>query len=88
MDIKKGQWVLDTLFIKLTNPPSDVKINDLPTNVVSFSKTTTSMYCTLPDDSQIYLARSQVEVLPCFAMTDYAFQGKTRPFNPVDIMNL
>lgn len=31
--------------------------------------------------------RSQVEVLPNFAMTDFASQGKTRPYNVVDLNN-
>ncbi|KAF8219038.1 hypothetical protein L208DRAFT_1213233, partial [Tricholoma matsutake] len=33
----------------------------------------------------INISRSQVEVLPNFAMTDYTSQGKTRPFNVVDL---
>jgi len=33
------------------------------------------------------MSRKQVEVLPNFAMTDYAFQCKTRPINIVDLNN-
>ena len=35
----------------------------------------------------ILISREQVEVLPNFAMTDYASQGKTRPINIVDLNN-
>jgi len=41
--------------------------------------------CVLPSDLAEYVERSQVWVLPNFSMTDYASQGKTRPFNPVDL---
>jgi hypothetical protein len=33
------------------------------------------------------ITRSQVEVIPNFAMTDFASQGKTRPYNIVDLNN-
>jgi hypothetical protein len=31
------------------------------------------------------VSRNQIEVLPNFAMTDYASQGKTREYNVVDL---
>ena len=43
--------------------------------------------CLLPNDETINISRSQVEVLPNFAMTDYMSQGQTRPFNVVDLSN-
>ncbi len=43
--------------------------------------------CYLADDSSISINRSQVEIIPNFAMTDYCSQGKTRPINPVDLTN-
>ena len=38
-------------------------------------------------DIQISLWRQQVQILPNFAMTDYAAQGKSRPRNSVNLMN-
>ena len=82
-----GQTILDTLFVRLLNPPSPVKFDGLPENVVPIPPSTTAVVCSLPDDTQINISRTQVEVLPNFAMTDYAPQGKTRPFNVVDLHN-
>jgi hypothetical protein len=39
----------------------------------------------LPDDTHINISQNQVEVLPNFAMTDYASQGKTWLQNVVDL---
>ena len=83
----KEQLMLDTLFLELKNPPSQVKIDGLRENVVPLTCTTNNITCTLPDGNKIAILRSQVEVLPNFAMTDFASQGKTRPFNPVDLNN-
>ncbi|KIL54017.1 hypothetical protein M378DRAFT_93257, partial [Amanita muscaria Koide BX008] len=82
-----NQLMLDTLFVQLTNPPSEVQIAGLPKNVVPLNCTSNSITCTLPDDSKIQISRSQVEALPNFAMTDFASQGKTRPHNPFDLNN-
>ena len=84
----KGQNMLDTLFIKLKDPPSSVKITDLPEDVVPIFPTTTIVKAMLPNDEKYYINRSQVEVLVNFAMTDFASQGKTRPDNPTDLNNL
>jgi hypothetical protein len=81
----EGQNVLDTLFVKLTNPPKTVKIDGLPENVVPITRHTTATMCLLPNDDTISLSRDQVLVLPNFAMTDYASQGRTRPDNVVDL---
>ncbi|KIL57946.1 hypothetical protein M378DRAFT_15905 [Amanita muscaria Koide BX008] len=83
----RNQLLLDTLFVKLVNPPTCVALDGLPQNVVPLTCTTSAITCRLPDDSKISLSRSQVEVLPNFAMTDFASQGKTRPYNPVDLFN-
>ena len=80
-----GQCVLDTLFVKLINPPQTVQFNDLPENVVPLTRTNTCTQCLLPNDATVNISRSQVEVLPNFAMTDYTSQGKTRTFNVVDL---
>jgi len=82
-----GQQVLDTLFVKLSNPPLSVKFDDLPENVVPITCSTNTLYCSLPDDSQVHISRSQVEVLPNFAMTDFASQGKTHEYNTLDLHN-
>ncbi|KII92304.1 hypothetical protein PLICRDRAFT_104202 [Plicaturopsis crispa FD-325 SS-3] len=80
--------VLETLFVRLDHPPKAVQIDGLPVNVVPMVPTTDSKVpCMLPNDTMITLSRSQVRVLPNFAMTDYASQGKTRIYNPVDLLN-
>ncbi|PBK59134.1 hypothetical protein ARMSODRAFT_991203 [Armillaria solidipes] len=71
----RGQQMLDVLFVKLSNPPSDVQLVGLPLN-------SNLINCKMPNDTVISLSRSQVEIAPNFAMTDYSSQGKTRPFNP------
>jgi hypothetical protein len=82
-----GQNVLDTLFVKLKNPPKSIQIDGLPENVVPITRHITSTTCTLPNDETISISRDQALVLPNFAMTDYASQGRTRPDNPVDLSN-
>ena len=80
----KGQCILDTLFVKLVNPPQTVKLDNLPENVVPLIRTTNTQ-CLLPNDTTVNISRSQVEILPNFAITDYTSQGKTRLNNPVDL---
>jgi hypothetical protein len=53
--------------------------------VVSLTKLTSSVMCVTPSDTAIKINHSQVHVLPNFAMTDYASQGKTRAINVVDL---
>ena len=79
--------MLDVLFVKLKNPPKCIQIDDLPESVVPLTRSTCNITCKLPDGSAVSISRTQVEVLPNFAMTDFASQGKTRPFNPVDLNN-
>ena len=81
----EGQDVLDTLFIKLKDPPKTIKIDGLMENVVPITRHTTVTMCSLPNDDEISLSRDQVLVLPNFAMTDYSSQGRTRPDNVVDL---
>ncbi|KAH7906053.1 hypothetical protein BJ138DRAFT_1016810 [Hygrophoropsis aurantiaca] len=83
----KGQRVLETLFVQLVNPPSNVKIEGLPLNVVPISKTSRTVPVRLHDDTIRHVVREQVNVLLNFAMTDYASQGKTRPVNVVDLQH-
>ena len=84
---KHQQLLLDVLFVKLKNPPKCIQLDDLDENVVPLTRTTCNITCKLPDGSGVSISRTQVEILPNFAMTDFASQGKTRPFNPVDLNN-
>ncbi|KAF8205242.1 hypothetical protein K438DRAFT_1579668 [Mycena galopus ATCC 62051] len=83
----RGQKILDCLFVKLIQPPKTIQVPGLPENVVALTKASKKIWCSLPDDRSIHISREQVLVLPNFAMTDYASQGKTRPFNVVDLNN-
>jgi hypothetical protein len=77
--------VLETIFLKLINPPKTVQIPGLPLNVVPMTRASNSIKCDLPNDSEISIVRQQVQILPNFSMTDYAAQGKTRPINVMDL---
>ncbi|KAJ7088937.1 hypothetical protein C8R44DRAFT_564465, partial [Mycena epipterygia] len=82
-----GQKILDTLFVELVKPPQTVQIAGLPANVVALTKGTRKIYCSMLDDQMTHISRDQIVVLPNFAMTDYASQGKSRDFNVVDLNN-
>ena len=77
--------ILDTLFVKLDKPAKNVNLGGLPENVVPLTRTSKSIKCITPSGLQIPINRSQILILPNFAMTDYACQGKTRPLNVVDL---
>jgi len=76
---------LDMLFVLLSDPPMLVKLDGLPLNIVLLAKNSVSTTCNLLDDSSLNISRSQAELLPNFAMTDFASQGKTRRNNVVDL---
>ncbi|KAF9033548.1 hypothetical protein BJ165DRAFT_1357087, partial [Panaeolus papilionaceus] len=76
---------LDVLFVQLLNPPSKVQIAQLPINVVPLTSVTQSIDAMMPNDEYLRISRTQIPVLPNFAMTDYSSQGKSRQDNPVDI---
>ncbi|PPR04686.1 hypothetical protein CVT24_011903 [Panaeolus cyanescens] len=84
----KGQNCIDVVFVKLKNPPSDVNIEGLPANVVPIYPRSNAIVSMLPNGDKIMVLREQVELLPNFAMTAYASQGKTRPDNPVHLLGL
>jgi len=65
--------------------PQTIKLEGLPENVIPMSRTSSTINCTLLNDSNIKISRQQILVLPNFAMTDYAAQGKTRKYNVVDL---
>jgi hypothetical protein len=80
-----SRQTLDTLYVRLENPPKAVKVGDLPLNVVPLTRMTSTEQCMLKSDRKISISRQQIPVLPNFGMTDYSAQGKTRPNNPVDL---
>ncbi|KAJ7091585.1 hypothetical protein C8R44DRAFT_647372, partial [Mycena epipterygia] len=82
-----GQKILDTLFVRLENPPREIRIPDLPPNVVPLGRTSNHVTCLLRDDSLLSITREQVMVLPNFAMTNYGSQGKSRDRNVVHLNN-
>jgi len=84
--ITANKLALDTLFVKLINPPNTVQLDGLPENVVPLSKQTISIKCDMPNDDAMCVSGEQVSVLPNFAMTDFASQGRTHPFNVVIIV--
>jgi len=76
---------LDTLFVQLHDPPTQVKLDRLPLNIVPLAKNSVTTTCNLPDDSSLNILCSQPEVLPNFRMTDFASQGKKQENNVVDL---
>ncbi|KAJ7270164.1 hypothetical protein B0H12DRAFT_1008958 [Mycena haematopus] len=80
-----GQLVLDTLFVRLVNPPRNIQIGDLPENVIPLVRTVTHITVLLEDDTLLSVLREQVVCLLNFGMTDYTSQGKSRPKNPVEL---
>ncbi|KAF9460478.1 hypothetical protein BDZ94DRAFT_1223093, partial [Collybia nuda] len=80
-----GKNILETLFVELINPSRKIQIPGLPDNVVPLVKGTKTVTCMFPSDVKESIERQQVWVLPDFAMTDYAGQGKTRPYNVVHL---
>jgi hypothetical protein len=77
--------ILDTLFVELDRPPRTIQIPGLPENVVPIVRDKKTIECTFPSDLKTNIEREQVWILPNFAMTDYASQGKTRPHNVVHL---
>ena len=76
---------LDTLFIQLSDPSTLVQLDGLPLNIVPLAKNSVATTCNLPDDSSLEILHSQPDVLPNFAMTDFASQGKMQVNNVVDL---
>ncbi|KAJ6467983.1 hypothetical protein C8R47DRAFT_990276 [Mycena vitilis] len=77
--------MLETLFVRLVNPPRTIQIGDLPENVVPLVRTVTHITCLLSDDTLLSVLREQVVCLLNFGMTDYTAQGKSRKKNPVEL---
>ena len=81
----QGQNVLETLYLELKNPPKTIQLPHLPKNTIPMTRSSKTIKCSLPNDYEINVIRQQVNVLPNFSMTDYASQGKTRPYNVVNL---
>jgi hypothetical protein len=79
--------VLTVLFVKLKNPPQNVKLDGLPENVVPLKRSGLTINCSMPNGKLKRFYREQVCVLINFGMSDYASQGRTRPDNVVDLNN-
>ena len=77
--------VLDTLFVELDRPSQLVQIPGLPDNVVPIVRGKKTIQCVFPSDLKESVEREQAWVLPNFAMTAHAAQGKTRPYNVVHL---
>ncbi|WP_228390811.1 hypothetical protein, partial [Chryseobacterium contaminans] len=80
-----GRKVLDVVFVELKNPPSPVQLDGLPLNVVPICRPKQSIFIEFPDCTMLGVNRDQIPLLPNFAMTDFAAQGRTRPINLVDL---
>ncbi|KAF8584328.1 hypothetical protein K439DRAFT_1646961 [Ramaria rubella] len=76
-ELTKDKKILDVLFVKLKNPPSPIKLDGLPLNVVPIGRAAQDVICCLPNDDSLTFTRQQVQVLPNFSMTDYGCQGRT-----------
>jgi hypothetical protein len=83
----RDEHILDTLFVELDHPPRDIHIEGLPKNVVPIYKDRLSVDCQMPNDSTITISRQQIPILPNFAMTVHASQGRTRKNNVCDLSN-
>jgi hypothetical protein len=71
--------------VKLDKPSKNINIPGLPENVVPIIQTSKNIQCTYLNDSSDSIEQQQVPILPNFAMTDYASQGKSRLKNPVHL---
>ncbi|KAJ7476477.1 hypothetical protein FB451DRAFT_1033426, partial [Mycena latifolia] len=80
-----GQKVLDTLFVKLINPPKNIQVDGLPPNVVPLVRTVSHVTILLEDDTLLSVLREQILALVNFGMTDYTSQGKSRVINVVEL---
>ncbi|KAF8572733.1 hypothetical protein K439DRAFT_1650093 [Ramaria rubella] len=55
-ELTKDKKILDVLFVKLKNPPSPIKLDGLPLNVVPIGRAAQDVICCLPnDDMQVCL---------------------------------
>ena len=83
--ITDGKNALETLFVRLTCPPKPIQLPGLLENVVPFIPHTKAVKCKLLSGKLITVNRTQVAVLPNFAMTDFGSQGHIRKWNVCDL---
>ena len=67
-----GRKVLDVLFVELKNPPSPVKLEGLPMNVVPICRVKQSVIIEFPNGKKVGVNRDQIPLLPNFTMSHYA----------------
>jgi hypothetical protein len=87
IQLKNEYDVLQTVFVRLSDPPVQIRLEGLPPNVVPVSKQTIDIRCELPNGSHLSISREQVPIIGNFAMTDFGSQERTRPWNVVDPHN-
>ncbi|KAJ6529012.1 hypothetical protein B0H10DRAFT_2275891, partial [Mycena sp. CBHHK59/15] len=56
----EGQRVLETLFVKLLDPPKTINIPGLTENVVTLCKASKKIWCTFPNNMIVSVTREQV----------------------------
>ncbi|KAF8577695.1 hypothetical protein K439DRAFT_1649023 [Ramaria rubella] len=61
-ELTKDKKILDVLFVKLKNPPSPIKLDGLPLNVVPIGRGAQDVICCLPNDDSLTITRQQVQV--------------------------
>ncbi|KAH9836674.1 uncharacterized protein C8Q71DRAFT_796864 [Rhodofomes roseus] len=79
--------MLEVVFVKLTAAPTPVKLDGLPENAVPIAAQSMKIPCLMPNGHALTIHRTQVALIPNFAMTDFSSQGRTRPYNVVDLQN-
>jgi hypothetical protein len=82
-----GKLVLAIPFVQLINPPHVVNFDGHPANVVPIAKMSQTVECVMKSDQIKKIQCEQCCVIPNFSMTDYGSQGKTCPYNPVDLQH-
>jgi hypothetical protein len=83
--MQSGKLCLEVVYLELISPPRKVNIPNLPTNVVPVTRMEETVHARLSSDEYVFIARSQIPILPNFSMTDYSAQGKTREYNVIDL---
>ncbi|KAJ6494130.1 hypothetical protein DFH09DRAFT_880356, partial [Mycena vulgaris] len=79
--------ILETLSVKLINPLWDIQIEGLPINVVPLVWTVSHIAVLLEDNTFLFALREQIVALINFGTTNYTSQGKSRPWNVVELVN-
>lgn len=78
---------LDIVFVKLLSPPKPIKLSGLEENVIPIAPATVAVSAKLPNGTVRNISRTQIPIIPNFAMTDFNSQGRTRQYNVCDLQN-